>query len=466
MIKKTEQPGFNGTVATIQNLWEGAAQPVTYSLVNGFQSFNNNLFSISAAGMISTNAAINDKGDYYCRYRVAITAEPNRYIEGNVKLIIVADPTPNISDPNEYDETAVAGTVMATFTSNMTNPVFELVPLSSSGTNPAPASVAYQAMEIVGNEVRWTGDVDATDMYDFTYRLQMVKCDEGCFKSDANFDVTYIGQTDYQYEVISDSANAGTFATNKDFIWAKHPTNGQFEKCQRIAGAPGSPSTCFYAPANPTSAADLTLNDFPDFAFDVIPTGDSCHIYEVGFNPGGMPDRALANGGIRHTMPKWSGSTSSYKGALYEFFGQDGVNTNEDFTFTLDCETEDININPVGQVAMFFSIAFSDGKSIAFGVRHRTAAGEPTPHQKYNYKRDTDTDWQSWVGTTADWSGNLIIDRVGTTVTVTMGSYNTSITVDSNAWITGLSCQLANSNGSARSDDWFGTFKNITIAAP
>ena len=187
-MKLTKTSPFSGTLATASADFKGAAVPVTFSLVPGFQAFNNDLFTIGAStGIIATIAPIVTAGNYYVRYRIAITAEPSKFIEGNVKMIIASEEDPTVSSPNEYSASIIAGDVVATITSTLANPIYALTSLDSgSATN----TESVQAIELIGNELKWTGDVDPSLKLDFLYRVSIVSCDEGCFGGDVDVEIS------------------------------------------------------------------------------------------------------------------------------------------------------------------------------------------------------------------------------------------------------------------------------------
>ena len=180
-IKLVKESGFSGVVTTITPTFDGEAVPVTFSLVGGAQAFGNDLVSIDSSGVITTNASFDDEGTFYFRYRVAITGQLNRYVEGNVKLIIAVEENPTITGPLGYLTTVVAGDVVATIVSLLPNSEFFLTPLESAGSNPASESESVDAIEIVGDELQWTGKVDPADLLDFNYRVSVVGSDAGCF---------------------------------------------------------------------------------------------------------------------------------------------------------------------------------------------------------------------------------------------------------------------------------------------
>lgn len=164
---------------------------MTFTKVNGFQSFNNDLFTInSSTGEITLNSA-QSEGRYYLRYRATRNDNILQYSEDVMILDVASETSPSGSSDNTYTDSVSTGDILATITSTFSSPSFELQPLTAS-LNPASAYETSQALEVDSSgNIRWTGNISASTMKNYKVRAVARNGGMGCFSGTEDIEINY-----------------------------------------------------------------------------------------------------------------------------------------------------------------------------------------------------------------------------------------------------------------------------------
>lgn len=197
--KTTIDVGVTGVVYTVRPKFRGAPQNVTFSIVNGKQSYNNADFTINpATGELTLNVAFvsANKSKFV---RVRMVTDDGAIAEKSIKFRSVVDKDPVVSGPQEYDSGVMAGDVIATLTSTFPDATFSIAGRESSGTTPAPPEIAEKAFTIVQTspttaDVQWSGQVSPGEEYDFTIACAN-RDTGGCVTGEAEVDIPFMSVT-------------------------------------------------------------------------------------------------------------------------------------------------------------------------------------------------------------------------------------------------------------------------------
>ncbi|HHZ64105.1 MAG TPA: hypothetical protein EYN51_01165 [Flavobacteriales bacterium] len=182
-----------GIIATLGVAFDGPALPVTFALVNGFQSFDNASFTLNAStGELTVPIALT-KGRYHFRYKATLNDNGFLSQEGTGIVDVDTEIAPTISGSLEYDAGIAPGTIVATVASNFDSPLFAMYPAISGGGNPAPPSASsdFEIDQATG-EISWTGDGTASNEYQYSYEaVAIAGGSSGCFKGTVLADITF-----------------------------------------------------------------------------------------------------------------------------------------------------------------------------------------------------------------------------------------------------------------------------------